>query len=100
MHTMHSASHLLPLRKRTFLPRIFCKYVLMLQHFWQKNNEIIVRTHVNTQHPACGYKNSVECLNANVLTDSTGWLSSTHAQPISKSGLVTVVTEFQYGSSN
>jgi hypothetical protein len=41
-----------------------------------------------------------ECLNASVLKDSAGWLPFTHAQPISKLGLVTVVTDFHYGCTS
>jgi hypothetical protein len=70
---------------------------IMLRYFLAKNSEIIVKIHVNTQHPAWGYKNSVECLNSRVSGDSARWLLSTYAQKISELGLVTVVTEIQYG---
>jgi hypothetical protein len=55
-----------------------------------------VRILVNTQHAAWGYTNLVKCLSASVLKDGAEWLLSTHAKPISKPGLETVVTEFQY----
>jgi len=41
---------------------------------------------VNTQHLTCGYKSLIEC-----------WLSSSGAQLVSTPGLITLVTEFQYG---
>jgi len=41
---------------------------------------------VNTQHLTCGYKSLIEC-----------WLSSSGAQLVSTPGLITLVTEFQFG---
>jgi hypothetical protein len=85
MHTLHSDSSLLqPLQEHVCL---FLRSSVNL-------HLCLGEDPVNTQHPALGYKNSVECLNTSVLEESAGWLLSTRTQPISKLRLVTVVTEF------